>query len=141
MVKVRDVIFGILIFAVVSGLLFSYWSDLGTNYDTQEYSNYTGYYDNVSSSRNSAENISQDMQKVAKGGIGFETAGGIKDVVVAAFKLPINALSTSTTLITQTINAAGLPGDEIAMVAGVIIAIIVLMIIWALLSAFFGRVS
>jgi len=141
MVRIIDVVIGILIFGIVSSLIFSFWGDLGENYGVPEYSNYTGYYDNVKSGLNYSEEIAYEMQSLAKEDIGFSTLGAIKNIVVNAFKMPINALITATTLITQTINEAGLPGDEIAMVGGAIIAIIIIFIIWKLLLIFFGRID
>lgn len=138
MVKASYIVLGVLLYGIVSGLLFSAWTELGENYNTTGTENYTSYFDNISSSMDSARNITDTMSEKASGNIGFFSGGGVGSLVINAFKLPLDALKTTNVLLTQTYSTLGLPA-EIGWVFKIIMAIIVLFIVWSILSAFFGR--
>jgi hypothetical protein len=140
MVKVKEIVLGLLLFGIVAGLLFGAWVEMGDHYSSSWDQNYTDYFNNISSSMDSARNISDTMSKKASGEIGFFSGGGVGKLVIEAFKLPLNALKMTSTILTSTWEVMGLPA-KLAWVFKTIMAIIVLYIVWALLSAFFGRTS
>lgn len=140
MAKVTDIVVGVIIFAIASGILFTAWANLGSEYNVGGAENYSDYYESVNKTFGTTYSITSNLSEKASGDIKFFESGGVGRLVIEAFKLPLKALSTTSTLIQSTFEYAGLPGG-LAWIFTAILSLITLAIVWALLSAFFGRTT
>jgi len=140
MVKVIDIVIGVIVFAVAVGLISMVWVDIGTNYNVNVNDSYAEYFVKVNSTLAPMEDMAADMSEGASGEIGFGSLGQIGSLVISTMQLPLKAISSTATLITTTWDILNIP-PELQWVFGAIISIITLVIVWALLSYFFGRTA